>query len=76
MEILSNSDNYIKITQDPFNKSCDEINTILHKLYKDKNISLRLYNNMKIKSSKCKVGSFRILPKVHKENFSVRPIVN
>ncbi len=31
---------------------------------------------MKIKSSKCKVGSFRFLPKVHKENFSVRPIVN
>jgi hypothetical protein len=76
LEILSNSDNYIKITQDSLNKSCDEINVILHKLYKEKNISLRLYNNMKINSSKCKVGSFRILPKVHKENFSVRPIVN
>ena len=24
----------------------------------------------------CKVGSFRILPKVHKDKFSVRPIIN
>ena len=31
---------------------------------------------MTINHLNCKVGSFRILPKIHKDKFSVRPIVN
>jgi len=76
LDILSNSDNYVKIDLDPLNDSCNYINETLHNLYKNKNISLKLYNKLKVNKLKCKVGSFRILPKVHKEKFSVRPIVN
>ena len=76
LELLSNSDNYTKIFHDPLNESCNVINNILKRLYKNKCISLKLYNNIKIKNLNCKVGSFRILPKIHKEKFSVRPIVN
>ena len=41
-----------------------------------KHISLKLYNKLKIFKMNCKVGSFRILPIVHKDKFSVRPIIN
>jgi hypothetical protein len=66
--------NYVKIDLDPLNDSCNYINETLHNLYKNKNISLKLYNKLKVNKLKCKVGSFRILPKVHKKDLALRLI--
>lgn len=45
--------------------------------FNDKNISKRLFNILKLKNlSNLRLGSFRILPKIHKKKFGVRPIIN
>lgn len=56
--------------------SCNKINNKLLKLLNNNNISKKLFSKIKIDHSEFKVGSFRILPKIHKEKFSIRPIVN
>jgi len=75
-EFLSNPECYEKIDYDPLVISCNIINDMLLDLYVNRNISKKLYSKIIINYSKCKVGSFRILPKIHKDKFSVRPIVN
>ena len=76
LEFLSNIDNYEKIENDPFENSCYLINEKLYDLFLCKNLSKKLYDKLKINQLLCKVGSFRILPKIHKDKFSIRPIVN
>lgn len=76
LEFLSNPDGYEKMDHDPSINSCSSINDILLNLFLNKNLSKKLYNKLIINHTKCKVGSFRILPKIHKDKFSVRPIVN
>jgi len=49
---------------------------MLHFLYTDKHIDLKLYKCLKLDTNLCKPGSFRALPKIHKEKFSIRPIIN
>ena len=76
VEFLSNPECYEKIQEDPLLSSCNKINNKLLKLLNNKNISKKLFSKIKIDHSECKVGSFRILPKIHKDKFSIRPIVN
>ena len=52
----------------------DEINSILDNLLISKNISSKIYSKLVVKDFK--ICKFRILAKVHKEKFSLRPIVN
>jgi hypothetical protein len=74
-ELLSDKVNYLELNTNPLENSIFLINDILLDLYKNKNISLELYKSLKINKN-CKLGSFRILPKVHKTKLSVRPIIN
>ena len=47
---------------------------ILDNLLINKSISKKIYDKLFVKENK--LGSFRILAKVHKEKFGVRPIIN
>jgi hypothetical protein len=74
IENLSSTNNYTFLNYDPLNECIQYVKNILDELLISKNISKKLYNNLK--TSKNKLGSFRILPKLHKKKFSVRPIIN
>ena len=54
-----------------------EINTSLDQLYQNKNISKCLYKKLYLKETdESKPGNFRILPKIHKKEFGIRPIIS
>jgi hypothetical protein len=55
----------------------DRINTKLKQLLKRSHISKQLFNYLKISDLKnTKAGKFKILAKIHKEKFGIRPIIN
>jgi hypothetical protein len=51
------------------------INTALNTLLNGKNISKYLHKKFYINYN-CKLGTFKILPKIHKNKFGTRPIIN
>lgn len=65
---------YSLLTENPFLETCSNIKLILEDLVFTKNISQKLFKNLIVANPK--IGSFRILPKLHKSKFSVRPIIN
>ena len=70
-----NIEHYTKLDNDPLDTTIREINKQLNSLNRDKHISHRLLNKIKIK--KAKIGTFNIIPKLHKPGvFGVRPLVN
>ena len=73
MDSLNDENVYEKIYSDPLTESISQINKELELLFKSANISKKLYNSIKING---KLGSFRILPKLHKSVFGCRPIIN
>jgi hypothetical protein len=73
-ELLADTNTYNKLEYNPFDEVLDKIKKTLDFLRVKKYISKRLFNNLTPKNSK--IGSFRILPKVHKDKFACRPIVN
>jgi hypothetical protein len=70
-----NKRNYKSVDSDPLNNTIKSISTFLKNLYTKKQISLDLYNNLRINDSN-RLGSIRLLPKLHKDKFSVRAIIN
>lgn len=72
---LNDKTTYIEINSNPLIEIINHINNELNKLVKTKNISKRLYNKL-VCNSNNKLGKFRILPKLHKEKFGIRPIIN
>jgi hypothetical protein len=73
-DILSDDKTYKCLEHNPFNDVMDRIKITLNQLKSNKDISKRLFYNLRPKNSK--IGTFRILPKLHKDKFSCRPIVN
>lgn len=71
---LNNTSNFIKLNYNLLEETQLKIKEKLLELKLKKDISTRLYNNLIVKNYK--LGSFRILPKLHKEKFSTRPIIN
>ena len=71
----NNKDTYISCTGDPLNLTNEKINNTLHEAYLNKHISNKLYKCLKINFSS-RNGSLRLLPKLHKDKFSTRPIIN
>ena len=74
LEYLNDKRVYIQLLENPLEKVTFNINSILKELKGKKEISNRLYSKLKIKKSK--IGSFRILIKVHKKKLGLRPIIN
>jgi hypothetical protein len=59
----------------PINTVISKIKSTLLTLYNDNHINKILFDKL-IKIDKSKLGSFRLLPKLHKNNFNCRPIIN
>ena len=71
---LNNDDNFTKLDENPLESTKDLIKNKLLDLKINNNISNKLFNSLVIKNSK--LGTFNILPKIHKSVFSTRPIIN
>ena len=72
--LLNDTNTYELINYDPLPELNNEIKIKLDNLLKDKHISKNLYKNLFVQNNK--LGSFRILTKLHKEELGLRPIVN
>ena len=73
---LIGNDIYIELELNPLILTIDSINLKLNSLLENNNISKRLFNLISKDIGSSKLGSYRLLPKIHKEKFSCRPIVN
>ena len=74
LSLLNDQNTYESISQDPLNFINLEIKKLLDDLLISKNISKKLHAKVFIEEPK--LGSFRILAKLHKEKFGLRPIIN
>ena len=75
--LLVTNSTYIKLNENPLDSTINNINLSLLNLFNTKSISKKLYNVLKIKDNNdVKIGHFRILPKLHKNKFGIRPIIN
>lgn len=72
--LLNDDKIYEVIPFDPLQNCVNSISNSLSNLLKTNNISKKLYSVLLPKN--CKLGSFRLLPKLHKNKFSCRPIIN
>ena len=74
---LNQDSSYNLINSDILPEVIQDINTSLSNLYLNNHISNKILNKIKLKNNdNCKLGSFRLLAKLHKPSFSWRPIVN
>jgi hypothetical protein len=76
LEHLSDVSTYLALQINPLEKTIILINNTLKTLYKNKNIDIKLYKKLIISKNECSLGKFRILPKLHKDKFGIRPIIN
>lgn len=72
---LLNNDTYELLDYDPLNITIDSINNELLNLSINNHISKKLLNRLRA-ASNSKSGNFRILPKIHKDKFGIRPIIS
>jgi hypothetical protein len=74
---LENNLTYRTLDKDETSSITLEINNQLEELYTNKNISKRVYKYQELKEqNRIRAGKFRILAKIHKEKFGIRPIIN
>lgn len=76
MKCLNNSDTYEKIAYNPIGEIKNKIGRELFIIYENKYISKKLYKKLFDDDFEYKLGKFRYLPKIHKNKFSIRPIIN
>lgn len=74
LDLLNDKKVYLKIDIDPLSEIINRIENTLIELLNDKHLDSKLYFKLLPRNSK--LGSFRILPKLHKNKFSCRPIIN
>jgi len=72
--LLDNVITYRKLDNNPLKITIDGIKEELVKLYNNGHISKLLFD--KIKFDNCKLGKFKLMPKIHKSKFGIRPIVS
>ena len=73
-DILADTSTYVKLDSDPLIFTKDFISNKLEDLSNSGHMSKRCKNLLKVDNPSC--GNFRILPKLHKLKFGLRPIVN
>ena len=71
----ANNVTYINLSENPLSKTIENINKRLNELYINKHISLKMFNCLKVNLSS-KLGTPRLLPKLHKPKFDTRLIIN
>jgi hypothetical protein len=76
LEHLSDSNTYKLISYDPLDSTVSKINKALSNLLKTKHIDKKLCKKLFLKTNDCTLGKMRILPKLHKSKFGLRPIIN
>ena len=74
LEHLADTKTYLELKSNPIVTTITKINEVLTALKIHKQIKINLCNQLLIKAAK--PGRFRILSKLHKENFGIRPIIN
>lgn len=72
---LSNNSTYEVLNADPLETTINTINSKLIELFNNGNISQKLFKKFKL-TGEFKSGNFRILAKIHKSKFGIRPIIN
>lgn len=72
---LNDINSYLRIENNPLSESIDRINKCLLEALKS-NYFCQKYYNFLLVGIEAKLGKFRILPKLHKDKFSTRPIIN
>lgn len=75
LSMLEDTNTYKKLENNPLENSISFINDQLFKLKENKMIPKEIYNKLIVDNS-YKLGSFRILLKIHKSKFGLRPIIN
>ncbi len=65
---------YKQVPHDPLNDSINHIEDILRNLYDLNEINSGLLNNLI--PSECKLGVYKMQPKLHKKKFGTRPLIN
>jgi predicted GIY-YIG superfamily endonuclease len=70
---LNDTSVYTKLNSNPLQNGIRDIKTILNALYTNKELNIPI---QKLMVSNPKLGKFRILVKLHKEKFGIRPIIN
>ena len=73
---LNDCNNYIRILSDPLESTISTIKIKLDKLLLNKDIHISLHKGLVPNNKKSKLGSFRLLAKLHKEKLGFRPIIN
>jgi len=71
----SNTDTYKTLEVDPISDTILLVNNKLSQLYQFNHISKKLFETLKANNSD-KLGNLRLLPKLHKDKFSCRLIIN
>lgn len=73
--LFNNNNIYKKLDRNPLEHTTNKILLSLYDLKDKGHISERLLNFLKPKNS-CRLGKFKILAKLHKNKFGIRPIIN
>ncbi len=76
IEFLENDNTFSKILENPLCTTVNFIQTKVNDLYNNGHISKQLKGYLLSNLGESKLGSFRLLAKLHKTKFSWRPIVN
>ena len=74
MENLNDKNTYLQLESNPLEMISTSINDNLRSLFESKDINKQIWKMLHVKDAK--IGKFRILPKLHKSKFGIRPIVS
>ena len=74
MEILNDNNTYARIDNDPLEDVINDINSIVIDLFDHGHICRKLFSLLLENNGR--LGSFRFLPKLHKNKYGNRPIIN
>ncbi len=75
LDQLNNFVNYEYISFDPLDSTIAKIKSDLYELYRSKDLHECIYKKL-IPGKNSKLGSFRLLAKLHKDKLGFRPIIN
>ena len=74
MEHLNDISTYKLIDTNPLEDTIKIVNNSLENLLINKNISHKLFKMLEVNNAK--LGNLRLLPKIHKDKFGIRPIIS
>jgi hypothetical protein len=76
LDHLDQNETYRKCNETDFDRIVSEINEKIDYLTVNKHLNKKLANKLKINTTDTKPGRFKILSKIHKEKFGIRPIIS